>query len=214
MKGVLPEKLLSDLIELTDTITASADPKLRLNRNDTLVGEIIDEWDIGLPLLKNIKFESFLFDMIREYIQVVKFQRTPKDTHLSCSEEVFVNSHAFFKEDSWEILSSWFNNQVDDEYNPIHFHQGVLSGVLYLKIPEYLPARKNDYQDGSIYFVGNQGFSDGLFTAANFAVSPKVGDIFLFPSTMRHTVYPFRTKDGKGIRRSMSFNVNDNIMVI
>ena len=130
MKGTLPEKLLSDLIELTDTI--SKDSQNRESRNEYLVGEIDEEWYIDSLSLGNIKFESFLFDMIREYIQVVKFQSKPKDTHLFCSDEVFVNSHAFFKEDSWEILSSWFNNQVDDEYNPIHFHQGVLSGVLYL----------------------------------------------------------------------------------
>jgi hypothetical protein len=36
---------------------------------------------------------------------------------------------------------------------------------------------------------------------------PKVGDIFLFPSTLRHQVYPFRTENEQGIRRSMSFNI-------
>ena len=164
----------------------------------------------------NIKFESFLFDMIREYVKVIKFQNKPIGTELECSEEKFIEEHEFFKESSWKIESAWFNNQKDDEFNPIHFHEGILSGVLYLKIPEYLPARKrkNDIASGAIFFMGNQGASTGLFTSQSFSVSPKVGDIFLFPSTMLHTVYPFRTKDGKGIRRSMSFNINDRIMII
>ena len=38
-------------------------------------------------------------------------------------------------------------------------------------------------------------------------ISPEVGDIYLFPSSMYHTVYPFRTKTGKEERRSVSFNV-------
>ena len=207
MKGTLPEKLLSDLIELTDTI--SKDSQNRESRNEYLVGEIDEEWYIDSLSLGNIKFESFLFDMIREYVKAIKFQNKPIGTELECSEEKFIEEHEFFKESSWKIESAWFNNQKDDEFNPIHFHEGILSGVLYLKIPEYLPARKrkNDFASGAIFFMGNQGASTGLFTSQSFAVSPKVGDIFLFPSSLKHMVYPFRTADGKGIRRSLSFNL-------
>ena len=90
----------------------------------------------------------------------------------------------------------------------------MLSGVIFLRVPEYLPSRKNYYQDGSLNFTSTQTPNDGLFTIPQFSVLPKVGDIFLFPSTLRHQVYPFRTENGKGIRRTMSFNVNDRIMVI
>jgi len=34
-----------------------------------------------------------------------------------------------------------------------------------------------------------------------------VGDFFIFPASQQHWVYPFRTPDGKGERRSVSFNV-------
>jgi len=33
-----------------------------------------------------------------------------------------------------------------------------------------------------------------------------VGDFFIFPASQQHFVYPFRTPDGKGERRSVSFN--------
>ena len=113
-----------------------------------------------------------------------------------------------------EIRSAWFNDMKNNEYSPMHKHTGILSGVLYLKIPEYSPSRKNKGTDGAITFIGNTSPNDGLFTNPQFSVSPKVGDIFIFPSTLRHQVYPFRTENGKGIRRTMSFNVNDRIMVI
>ncbi|SVE04650.1 uncharacterized protein METZ01_LOCUS457504, partial [marine metagenome] len=50
--------------------------------------------------------------------------------------------------------------------------------------------------------------TDAILTLPQFSVLPNVGDIFLFPSTLRHQVYPFRTAHGKGIRRSLSFNLD------
>ena len=37
-------------------------------------------------------------------------------------------------------------------------------------------------------------------------LQPKVGDFFIFPASQQHFVYPFRTEDGEGERRSVSFN--------
>ena len=39
-----------------------------------------------------------------------------------------------------------------------------------------------------------------------FLSQPQVGDFFIFPAQQSHFVYPFRTADGKGERRSVSFN--------
>ena len=204
MKGALPEELISKLIELTDIITQ--DPQ-KVSYNYTLAGEIKNEWEIEIPLLVNVGFQPFLFKLIKEYIRLVRIQGAPKNTNLECSDETFVNNQSFFKENNWKILTAWFNNQKDNEYSPLHNHEGILSGVLYLKIAEYLPSRKNQGQDGSIIFIGNTSPTDGLFTVPQFSVLPKVGDIFIFPSTLRHQVYPFRTENEQGIRRSMSFNV-------
>ena len=38
-----------------------------------------------------------------------------------------------------------------------------------------------------------------------FQATPRVGDIYLFPSWLSHMVYPFRTQNEE--RRSVSFNV-------
>jgi hypothetical protein len=37
-------------------------------------------------------------------------------------------------------------------------------------------------------------------------ISPKVGQFFIFPASQQHCVYPFKTSDGKGERRCISFN--------
>ncbi len=192
----LPDKVVQELIQLTDLITK--DEKYRESGSKNLAGEIEDEWTIDPILLTNISFKNYIKQLCWEYLKVLVSQHPKRHSFHSLSDRI----------ENIEITSSWFNNQKDNEYNPVHFHSGTFSGVLYLKIPEYLPARKNDYQDGSICFVGNTSSSDDQFTSSTFSILPKVGDIFLFPSSLRHQVYPFRTKNGKGIRRSLSFNLN------
>ena len=204
LRGVLPEELTSKLIELTDIISQDVE---KVSKNNHLAGEIKDEWQIDVPLLKSVGFQPFLVKLIKEYIRLVKIQSRPNNTHLECSDEYFLESNSFFEEKQWTIDAAWFNVQRDNEYNPTHAHNGILSGVLYLKIPEYLPPRKNKDTDGTITFVGNTSPNDGLFTNPQFSVSPKVGDIFIFPSTLRHQVYPFRTENGQEIRKSLSFNI-------
>ena len=204
LRGVLPEELTSKLIELTDIISQDVE---KVSRNHHLAGEIKDEWQIDVPLLQNVGFQPFLVELIKEYIRLVKIQSRPDNTHLECSDEYFLKHNSFFEEKQWTIDAAWFNVQRDNEYNPTHAHNGILSGVLYLKIPEYLPPRKNKDTDGTITFVGNTSSNDGLFTNPQFSVSPKVGDIFIFPSTLRHQVYPFRTENEQEIRKSLSFNI-------
>ena len=55
-------------------------------------------------------------------------------------------------------------------------------------------------------FIGGAGSGSGL-TRNLMKIKPKVGDFFIFPNHLQHTVYPFRT-DGDFERRSVSFNVD------
>ena len=107
------------------------------------------------------------------------------------------------------LTSMWMVSQKDHEYNPVHVHTKCdMSAVMYLKIPEYLPARKSHRidEDGIITFTNNSS-TDKIWADPNLQIIPQVGDFFIFPATQRHQVYPFRTADGKGERRSVSFNV-------
>ena len=63
--------------------------------------------------------------------------------------------------------------------------------------------RQND--DGAITFSGPAG-KDQRWGSPTFTYQPQVGDFFIFPASQQHWVYPFRTPDGKGERRSVSFN--------
>ena len=210
----LPDKIVQELIQLTNLITEDNDHE---SDGENLAGEIEDEWIIEPIILANISFKKYIIQLCWEYFKVFASQcdvglNNDGMSYMSVSLSVMKK-----KIENIEILKSWFNDQKDNEYNPLHNHAGYFSGVLYLKIPEYLPSRKsrNDNREKSSIFVQNDGSivfvqdeSNEVMTDSSIAISPKVGDIFLFPSTLRHQVYPFRTADGKGIRRSLSFNLD------
>ena len=63
--------------------------------------------------------------------------------------------------------------------------------------PSMLPSK--------ITFV-NSTCNDSGLVSPQFSWRPQVGDFFIFPAQQSHFVYPFRTADGKGERRSVSFN--------
>ena len=196
----LPDKILKELIQLTDIIEKDED---RESWNDELAGEIENEWKIDSILLTNIKFTEYVIQYSWEYYEKLVSNYAIRDYNIPPGLVIFKSIM-----ENIELTSAWFNDQKDNEYNPMHNHIGTLSGVLYLKIPEYLPSRKHESIDGTINFRTNETTDEGLISNSSVQISPKVGDIFLFSSKLKHQVYPFRTVDGKGIRRSMSFNLD------
>lgn len=104
-----------------------------------------------------------------------------------------------------EILNLWVVRQYKGEYNPIHYHEGDLSGVGYIKLPKNMTnnqmvKNKKIRTNGTIDFVNGQR---AFLSKSIYNVVPKVGDLILFPNYLMHTAYPFN-KDGE--RRSFSFN--------
>jgi len=109
-----------------------------------------------------------------------------------------------------QVLTVWCVSQWGGDFNPLHIHSGDLSGVLYLKVPEGL---EEEYKNEDHHpAVGDIEFITGVpqaFSRNSIKVSPKVGDLYVFPAWLHHTAYPFRTKDQE--RRSISFNIIYNI---
>ena len=107
--------------------------------------------------------------------------------------------------------SAWAVCQFQNEYNPVHFHTACnISSVMYLKIPKFDKRWKEDRPfkdntvDGCIEFVN--GITDLMgMEMGTYRHRPKVGELFLFPSNLLHTVYPFK---GDSERRSLAFNIS------
>jgi len=113
----------------------------------------------------------------------------------------------------WHVSleNAWINDMKANEYNPFHFHQSPmtdlgLSSVLMLKKPstygkEY--SREESPSNGMLEFTGGQ--QDPLSIPQN-RVDAKVGELYVFPYTLLHGVYPFNGTDE--VRRTLSYNCN------
>ena len=104
-----------------------------------------------------------------------------------------------------KILNLWVVRQFKGEYNPIHYHEGDLSGVGYLKLPKGMTDNKmvNNKKlktNGTIDFINGQR---GFLSKSIYNVVPKIRDLLIFPNYLMHTAYPFNIE---GERRSFSFN--------
>ena len=118
----------------------------------------------------------------------------------------FLSNEKIRKIKKIKILNLWVVRQFKGEYNPIHYHEGDLSGVGYLKIPKgminnKMLKNKKIKTNGTIDFINGQR---GFLNKSIYNIVPKVKDLIIFPNYLMHTAYPFNI-DGE--RRSFSFNV-------
>jgi uncharacterized protein (TIGR02466 family) len=104
-----------------------------------------------------------------------------------------------------KIINLWVVRQFKNEYNPIHYHNGQLSGVGYLKIPKNMNQNKfiknkKVKTNGTIDFINGQ---KNFLSKSIYNLNPKLGDLIIFPNYLMHAAYPFNVG---GERRSFSFN--------
>ena len=173
----LEENEVEEINHYIDNELLSNKEKIReLDASNSLVGKVKEEIFIEQYFL-----EKNLLNIIGPHIN--KFL-------LACS----YTSHK-----SINIDSCWVVRQYESEYNPVHSHNGNISGVLYLKFP----SRRISKKDGSITFINSPTF---FLNRGYITLEPEIGSIFLFPSYLLHTVYPIR--ENKNERRCIAFNAS------
>ena len=178
-KGKLSRKFIK-------TINSQIDKSIITKKNDyssKLASQIKNELKISTSFIeKNLSKE--LIKNIKSYLKVSKIEKI---------KEI-------------KIINLWVVKQLKNEYNPIHYHNGQLSGVGYLKIPKNMNQNKTIKNkkiktNGTIDFINGQR---NFLSESIYNLNPKVGDLLLFPNYLMHTAYPFNI-DAE--RRSFSFNV-------
>ena len=186
----MPENLIEELNNYTDKIINDEKKANELDVGKELAGQLTQEFELEEDFMKKIGWLDFLKKGTENWISFAIGKKISK----------------------FKMLSSWIVRQFENEYNPIHWHTGHISGVGYLKMPKSLgePLQKSKVQNpnGQIALVhGNKMFlSDPVIK-----FKPEVGNFYLFPNYMMHTVYPF--SNSKEERRSISFNakIDDEI---
>ena len=158
-------------------------------------------------LTKNNDYSSKLASQIKKEIKISNnFIKKNLEREIKKNIKIFLKNEKIKKIKYIKILNLWVVSQFKDEYNPIHYHDGDLSGVGYLKVPKNMTKNKflknkKDNTNGTIDFINGQR---GFLSKSIFNVVPKQRDLLIFPNYLMHTAYPFNISDE---RRSFSFNV-------
>ena len=142
-------------------------------------------------------WQHTLYPLCKEYFQ--EFGNLGSDTPVN-------QLHPYF------LQSFWVNYQKQNEFNPLHDHNGVYSFVVWMKIPtRHFEQNKNPISLKS---------SDHLISAFQFHYSNILGQtkhhtcemnpemertILFFPAKLKHVVYPFYNCDEDRI--SISGNI-------
>jgi hypothetical protein len=192
--GVLEAKLPYELFEgLSNEIERLTKEGGALKYNHNLVGHIEEEYS-----LNHVK------DHLEEFLIAMASTWQEANPGLIDAYEEAVK----LKDWSLYLDSMWYNKQKKYEFNPLHFHSGALSFVIWIKIPyeledeiNYFPpvcgveddVEGNTYTSKFCFYYTN---SMGRITPAMVPVDKTYeGTIVMFPSEMLHAVYPFYTSD-------------------
>ena len=157
-------------------------------------------------LTKNNDYSSKLASQIKKEIKISNsFLKKNLEKELKRNINNFLKNEGIKKVKEVKILNLWVVSQFKDEYNPIHYHDGDISGVGYLKVPKGMTKNKflknkKDQTNGTIDFINGQR---GFLSKSIFNIVPKERDLLIFPNYLMHTAYPFNIN---AERRSFSFN--------
>ena len=176
----IPKSIVNKINHEVDKIL---DDKRRLKKSDysnKLVGQVKQEIELNSKFIQR-NILKYIGKNVKKYIK-------------KCTKKEIKKIR---------LRNLWVVRQFKNEYNPIHFHSGNISGVGYLKIPKNITkSRKRLKTNGTIDFIhGSKSFLNNSL----FNHNPKVGDMILFPNYLMHTAYPFKRE---GERRSFSFNID------
>ena len=185
MQSQIPEKLINDLNDYVDEIIKDQEKSNKLDFGNKLAGDVTQEFRLEKEFAKNVGWIDYLAKCVYSWIE--------KELNLKITK--------------FELLESWIVRQFENEYNPVHYHSGHVSGAGYLKVPKnlgkFIQNKDKQFQGGDLNLIhGSRQF----LSRSIFPIKPKIGDFYFFPNYLMHTVYPFNGTAEE--RRSISFNAN------
>ena len=202
MESTVPDKFVKIVNDTADKVLGSETASVEWDWSHKLVGKVHKE--VQIPV-RNKEHRELLFTTMRGACVDYLKESIKNNTAYGWKK---IAGDAVPTMDNIHMAHSWVVSQYAGEYNPWHHHSGDFSAVIYLKLPPKMNEEiKEDWKDhypanGLIEFMfgENQGFRSD-----NLKFKPKVGKLLMFPSWLKHFVYPFKSE---GERRSMSFNAH------
>ena len=190
VKAKMPIEVMESLNKYIDTTIKDEEKSKELDYGHKLAGNVNQEFRISQEYAKTSGWLNFLGNVAQGYVKQSIGQKITK----------------------FNIIETWVVRQFSNEYNPTHWHSGHLSGVGYLKVPssygETKQKNKTVNLNGNLQLIhGSQQF----LSKSLWNIKPELGDFYMFPNYLMHSVFPFTGTDQE--RRSISFNavVDDSV---
>jgi len=202
MESTVPDKFVEIVNDTADKVLGSEAASVEWDWSHKLVGKVHKE--VQIPV-KNKEHRELLFTTMKGACVDYLKESIKNNTAYGWKK---IAGNAVPTMDNIHMAHSWVVSQYAGEYNPWHHHSGDFSAVIFLKLPPNMHKEiEKDFKDhypanGLIEFMfgENQGFRSD-----NLKFKPEVGKLLMFPSWLKHFVYPFKSE---GERRSMSFNAH------
>ena len=200
LETTVPDRFVDIVNDVADDVLSSEEKSKQWDWSHKLVGKVNKE--ILIPVT-DPDDRSFLFKTMKQgcldyLLHMIKMNRNNPWTRMETGTKPTI--------DNIHLTHSWVVSQYAGDFNPFHHHNGDFSAGVYLKVPDGMNDEwEEDFQDhypakGLIEF----GFGESQpFRADNIKFKPEVGKFLVFPSWLKHLVYPFSVE---GERRMMSFN--------
>ena len=204
----LPDELVDDLNKGCDDIIKNEELSKSQDWSQQLVGQVEQELLIPLDIIN--KWGNWFGTQVRAYVRGYLDQfAIPEQTIFASSIEQAYQAINIMKT---SFLSAWYIRSFAGDFNPVHTHMGCeLTCVGFLKVPDLSeePKKNTPIFHGALEILSNSGPVENQYSSIDrIGFYPKVGNWYLFPANLRHTVYPFRC-DGE--RRSFSINMNTDM---
>ena len=175
MQGKLTEELFTDLKSNIDQSR-----NLAFSKNENMIGQLEKEY--YLILSRNL--QVFLLSAAQEYQKMFQYELNKKPA----------------------IVDHWLNIQKKHEYQPVHNHSDLIAWVIWVNIPYELEDELNQPNCKNTRMKRNSAFEfvycqlgGEIKTNPIFLSNKDEGTILMFPSKLRHAVYPFFTSDEERI---------------
>jgi hypothetical protein len=202
MESTVPKRFVDIVNDTGDAVLSDKQKSVQWDWSHKLVGKVSKE--VQIPV-SNSDDRDFLFKVMRQACLDYLKHIISKNRSYKWSEMAGDGVPTL---DNIHLTHSWIVSQYAGEYNPYHHHSGDFSAVIYLKIPpkmqEELDKELEDHYptNGLIEFM----YGETQDMRTNYLkFKPEVGKLLVFPSYLKHFVYPFYSE---GERRSMSFNAH------
>ena len=112
----IPQEIIEKLNEYSDKIINDEKKSNELDWGKNLAGEVKQEFKLEKDFMEKSGWLNFLATAVQNWIRVNENKKITK----------------------FHVMNSWVVRQFQNEYNPMHWHNGHISGVGYLKVPKSL----------------------------------------------------------------------------